>query len=56
MYLTELYFLEDTPNQILHMLSTHLLSMKTFYTTIGQYLTLYSWPLHMKKYHIGITT
>ena len=42
MYLTQPYFLEDTPNQILHMLSTPSLWSKTFYTTIGQYPTLYN--------------
>ena len=41
MYLTQPYFLEDTPNQILHILSTLLLWAKTFYTTISQYPTLY---------------
>ena len=41
MYYTQLYFIEDTPNQILHMLSTLLLWSKTSYTTIGQYPTLY---------------
>ena len=41
MYLTQPNFLEDIPNQILHMLSTLLLWLKTFYTTIGQYPTLY---------------
>ena len=41
-YLTQLNFLEDTPNQILHMLSTLLLWSKLFYTTIGQYPTLYN--------------
>ena len=42
MYPTQLYFLEDTPNQILHILSTLLLWLKTLYTTIGQYPTLYN--------------
>ena len=41
MYLTKLYFKEDTPNQILHILSTLLLWSKSLYTTIGQYPTLY---------------
>ena len=41
MYLTQPKFTEDTPNQILHMLSTLLLWLKTFYTTIGQYPDLY---------------
>ena len=39
MYLTQQYFSEDTPNQILHILSTLLLCSKVFYTTIGQYPT-----------------
>ena len=33
--------MEDTPNQILHMLSTLIQWSRTFYTTIGQYPTLY---------------
>ena len=36
MYLTQLYFLEDTPNQIQYILRTLLLWLKTFYTTISQ--------------------
>ena len=36
MYLTQPYFSEDIPNQILHMLSTLILFWKTFYTTLGQ--------------------
>ena len=39
MYLTQLYFLDNTPNQILHILSALLLLSKRFYTTIGQYPT-----------------
>ena len=35
-YHNKLNFLEDTPNQILH-----IFVVKTFYTTIGQYPTLY---------------
>ena len=42
MYLTQLYFLEDTPNQIQYILRTLLLWLKTFYTTISQYPTLYN--------------
>ena len=34
-------FLQNTPNQILHMLSTLILWSKTLYTTSGQYPTLY---------------
>ena len=42
MYATQLYFSDDTPNQILqHLMSTLLLWLKTFYATIGQYPTLY---------------
>ena len=41
MYPTQLTFSEDTPNEILHMLSTVILRLKTFYTTFGQYPTLY---------------
>ena len=40
MYLTQLYFWDNTPNQILYILSTLLLWSKSFYTTIGQYPTL----------------
>ena len=42
MYLTRPYFSEDTPNQILHILSTLLLWLKMLYATIGQYPTLYN--------------
>ena len=41
MYHSKLNFSEDTPNQILHMLSTLILWSKHFYTTMGQYPTLY---------------
>ena len=41
MYHTEPNFLEDTPNQILHMLSRLILWLKRSYTTIGQHPTLY---------------
>ena len=40
LYLTQSYFLDNTPNQILHIMSTLLLWSKRFYTTIGQYPTL----------------
>ena len=40
-YHTQPNFSEDTPNQILHILSTLILWSKSFYTTIGQSLTLY---------------
>ena len=41
MYLTQLYFSGNTPNQILHIMSTLLSWSKRFYTTIGQHPTLY---------------
>ena len=41
MYLTHLYFLDSTPNQIQHIMSTLLSWSNRFYTTIGQYPTLY---------------
>ena len=41
MYLMQLNFLDDTPNQILHIFSALILWLKTFYTTIGQYPTIY---------------
>ena len=41
MYLTQLYFLDNTPNQILQIMSTLLLRSKRFYTSIGQHPTLY---------------
>ena len=43
LYLTQSYFSDDTPNQILHLMSTLILWLKTFYTTIGQYPTLYDY-------------
>ena len=42
LYLSQLYFLDNTPNQILHLMSTLTLWLKTFYSTIGQYPTLYN--------------
>ena len=42
LYLTQSYFSDDTPNQILNLMSTLILWSKTFYTTIGQYPTLYN--------------
>ena len=42
MYLSLLNFLEATPNKILLMLSTLILWSTTFFTTIGQYPTLYN--------------
>ena len=41
MYLTQAYFSDNTPNEILHITTTLLLWSKDFYTTIGQYPTLY---------------
>ena len=41
LFLTQSYFLDDTHNQILHIMSTLLLWSKRFYTTIVQYPTLY---------------
>ena len=43
LYLTQSYFSDDTLNQILHLMSTLILWLKTFYTTIGQYPTLYDY-------------
>ena len=40
MYLTQPYFSENTPNQILDMLSTLILWMKSFYMSVGQYPNL----------------
>ena len=58
MYLTQSYFSEDTPIQILHMLSTLILWLKTFYTTIRQYPTPYDFlaitqgELILWEYHL----
>ena len=43
LYLTQSYFSNDTPNQILHLMSTLIPWSKTFYTTTGQYTTLYDY-------------
>ena len=43
LYLTQSYFSEDTPNQILHLMGTLILWSKTFYTNIGQYPPLYDY-------------
>ena len=43
LYLSQSYFPDDTPNQILHLISTLILWSKTFYNTIGQYPTLYNY-------------
>ena len=42
MYFTQSYFSDNAPNQIQHIVSTLLLWLKTYYTTIGQYPTLYN--------------
>ena len=49
MYLTQSYFSDNTPNQILHTMSTPLLWLKRFYTTIGQHPTLYDYLAITKK-------
>ena len=49
LYLTQSYFSDDTPNQILHVMSTLILWLKTFYTTIGQYPTLYDYLAIMRE-------
>ena len=43
MYLTQSCFLDNTLNQILHIMSTLLLWLKRFDTTIGQHPTLYNY-------------
>ena len=42
MHLIQSYFSGNTPNQIIHIMSTLLLWSKRFYTTIGQHPTLYN--------------
>ena len=55
LYFTQPNFSEDTPNQILHMLGTLILWSKTFYTTIGQYPTLYDFlAIAPKDISLGI--
>ena len=49
LYLTQSYFSDNTPNQILHLMSTPILWSKTFYTTIGQYPTLYDYLAIMQE-------
>ena len=49
LYLTQSYFSDDTPNQILHLMGTLILWLKTFYTTIGQYPTLYDYLAIMRE-------
>ena len=43
LYLTQSYFSNDTPNRILHLMSTLISWSKTFDTTTGQYPTLYDY-------------
>ena len=57
MYLTQLNFTEDTPNQVLHILSTPILWLKLstlLLTNILPYMS--SWPLHLKTYPVGNAT
>ena len=42
MYLTQLYFSDNTPHQIIHIMSTLLSWLKIFYNTIGQIPILYN--------------
>ena len=49
MYLTQSNFLDNTPNQILQIMSTLLMWLKRFYTTIGQYPTLYDFGHYMRR-------
>ena len=49
LYLTQLYFSDDTPNQILHLMGTLILWSQTFYITIGQYCTLYDYLAIMRE-------
>ena len=49
LYLTQSYFLEDTPNQILHITSTLLLWSKDSTLLLVNFLLyMISWPLHEK--------
>ena len=57
MYITQPYFSEDTPNQILHMLSTLILWLKISTLLLVNILSyMISWPSHPRKYDIGNTT
>ena len=49
LYLTQLYFSDNTPNQILHLMSILISWSKTYYTTIGQYPTLYDYLAIMRE-------
>ena len=52
LYLTQSYFSDNTPNRILHLMSTLKLWSKTFYTTTGQYPTLYDYLAIMREHLI----
>ena len=55
MYLTQLYFSENTPNQILHVLITLILWSKLSTLLLANILPYtISGPSHPKKYLIGI--
>ena len=49
LYVTRWYFSNNTPNQILDLMTTLILWSKTFYTTIGQYPTLYDFLAITRK-------
>ena len=49
LYLTQSYFSNDTHNQILHLMITLISWSKTFYTTTGQYPTLYDYLAIMRE-------
>ena len=49
LYLTQSNFSNHTPNQILHLMSTLILWSKKFYTTNGQYPTLFDYLAIMRK-------
>ena len=66
LYLTQSYISDDTSNQILHLMSTLILWSKTFYTTVGQYPTLYDylaimqedlihWEYHLDHRNTGVS-
>ena len=57
MYLTQLNFTEDTPNQVLHILSTPILWLKLSTLLLANILPyMSSWPLHLKIYPVGNAT
>ena len=54
MYLTQPYFLDNTPNQILHIMSTLLSWLKDSTLLLVNILAfMISWPLHEKTYFGG---